>query len=381
VNGGAGNDTLDGGTGVDTLSGGAGDDTFHVDDAADFVLEAAGAGTDTVVSTANSHNLRVNVENLSFAGTGNFTGVGNGLANTISGGDGNDTLNGGGNADTMAGGGGNDLYVVENAGDVVIELDGGGTDTVRTTLASRTLGSNVENLTYVGGGSFSGTGNGLENVITGNGGNDTLNGLVGNDTLVGAGGSDTLDGGTGDDRMAGGEGDDTYHVDSAADVVLENAGLGSDTVNTTLNSYTLAGTNIENLAFTGTGNFSGSGNSFANNIAGGDAGDVLLGAGGNDTLTGGAGNDFLNGGGGNDVFVFGAAGFGSDTIQGFDSNPAGGQDLLDISGLGVTAASFAGQVSLTDLGADTLITIGGDSILLLGIGNPAAIDASDFLLA
>jgi hypothetical protein len=38
----------------------------------------------------------------------------------------------------------------------------------------------------------------------------------------------------------------------------------------------------------------------------------------------------MNGGAGNDTFVF-ASGFGNDRIQGFDANPADGQDLLDVS--------------------------------------------------
>ena len=76
----------------------------------------------------------------------------------------------------MAGGEGNDIYIVDNAGDVVTENLNEGTDTVSTTLASYTLGANVENLTATGAGNFTGTGNALANVITGDAGNDTLDG-------------------------------------------------------------------------------------------------------------------------------------------------------------------------------------------------------------
>ncbi|NNU57210.1 calcium-binding protein, partial [Rhizobium indigoferae] len=169
--------------------------------------------------------------------------------NTITGGVGNDRLSGGaGNdwlisaagADTLLGGAGNDTYSVENAADVVTENLNEGTDTVRTTLLSYTLGANIENLTYVGGGAFSGTGNGLDNTIIGGVGDDTLNGAAGADTLI------------------GGTGSDTYSVDNIADVVTENADEGTDTVRATV-SYTL-GANVENLTYTGTEAFSGTGN-------------------------------------------------------------------------------------------------------------------------
>ncbi|MCH7302760.1 calcium-binding protein, partial [Pseudomonas capeferrum] len=150
----------------------------------------------------------------------------------------------------LVGGAGNDSYVVDTAADVLVELADGGTDLVRTTITSYTLGSNLENLTYFGAANFVGTGNSLDNVITGGSGNDTLTGNAGNDTLNGGLGADTL---------IGGAGDDTFVVDNAADIVTEALGGGTDLVRTSLASYTLAAT-LENLSFTGTGNFVGVGN-------------------------------------------------------------------------------------------------------------------------
>ncbi len=180
-----GDDTLIGGLGADLMTGGTGDDTYNVDNAGDVVVEAADGGTDTVEATLSSYTLGADVENLRFQGTGDFTGFGNELANTLTGGAGNDTLDGGAGADLMTGGAGNDTYVVDNAGDVVVETADGGTDTVETTLSSYTLGANIENLRFVGIGNFTGTGNELANTLTGGDDNDTLDGGAGADQMTG----------------------------------------------------------------------------------------------------------------------------------------------------------------------------------------------------
>ncbi|PDS94497.1 rhizobiocin, partial [Rhizobium sp. S9] len=181
-----------GGAGADRLIGGTGDDTYIVDNAGDMVTEAADAGTDTVRTTLAGYTLGNNVENLTYTGSANFSGAGNGLANTITGGAGNDTLNGAAGADTLIGGAGHDTYIVDNAGDLVTEAADAGTDTVRTILASYTLETNVENLTFIGTGPFAGTGNALDNVIVGGSGSNTLTGGAGNDTLTGGAAADVF---------------------------------------------------------------------------------------------------------------------------------------------------------------------------------------------
>ncbi|WP_223547101.1 VCBS domain-containing protein [Pseudomonas sp. A-B-19] len=114
-------------------------------------------------------------------------------------------------------------------------------------------------------------------------------------------------------------------------------------------------------------------------MLGGLANDILVGGAGDDLFFGGLGDDTLNGGLGNDTFAFAAAGFGNDSIQGFDVNPAGGQDLLNIAGLGISSETFAASVSIAADGADTVIGIGVDSIRLVGV-NSAGIDQTDFIL-
>ncbi|WP_460056605.1 beta strand repeat-containing protein [Pseudomonas sp. S2_D06] len=114
-------------------------------------------------------------------------------------------------------------------------------------------------------------------------------------------------------------------------------------------------------------------------MLGGQANDILVGGAGDDLFFGGLGNDTLNGGFGNDTFMFAAAGFGNDSIQDFDIDPAAGQDLLNIAGLGISSETFAANVSIAADGADTVIGIGVDTIRLVGV-NSAGIDQTDFIL-
>ncbi|MCY1399101.1 hypothetical protein D9M71_141500 [compost metagenome] len=105
-----------------------------------------------------------------------------------------------------------------------------------------------------------------------------------------------------------------------------------------------------------------------------------MGGAGNDVLIGGGGNDVMSGGFGNDTFVFAAAGFGNDTILNFGANLAAEQDLLNLTGLGITSATFAPSLTITADGADTVVGIGVDSIRLVGVSS-ATVDQTDFILA
>lgn len=269
--GNGGSDTLDGGLGDDRMVGGTDDDLYKVDSSGDTVVENAGEGSDLVEASV-SYTLSANVENLTLVGSA-VNGTGNNLSNIITGNSGNNTLDGGLGADTLNGGTGNDLYIVDNAGDVVIEGIGAGTDTVQASV-SFTLAANVENLNLTGTAALSGTGNASNNNIVGNSGNNTL------------------DGGAGSDTLSGGMGNDLYIVDNLSDVIVEASAAGTDTVQSSVN-YVLAD-NVENLTLTGSAGLAATGNALAN---------LLVGNAGNNILDGGSGADTLQGGGGDDIYI------------------------------------------------------------------------------
>lgn len=289
-------------------------------------------GANTLVGTAWSDILRGEGGNdtllggagddLLIGGAGNDNLSGQAGQDILQGDAGNDTLDGGLGADSMTGGAGDDTYIVDDFGDVVIEGVNGGTDVVRTNLSSYDLTDNVEELVFTGSGSFIGTGNAIANTITGGTGNDYLFGMGGNDQLFGGIGNDFLDGGDGADNLQGGVGNDV--------------------------------------------------------MIGGAGADTLSGGSGDDILNGQEGNDILDGGAGSDIFAFGAN-FGQDRITGFDSNPNGGQDFLDLVLLGINAGNFASSVSITGNNGNTIVTIGTDTITLVGV-NSTTVNIGDFYL-
>jgi uncharacterized delta-60 repeat protein len=121
LTGGLGNDTLIGGAGADTMLGGVGNDVYNVDSRYDVVTELKNQGLDEVQSKV-SYTLPVNVENLVLTGTGAIKGIGNGLANSITGNDANNLIKGGGSNDTLLGGLGDDTL---NGGPGLDVLTGG----------------------------------------------------------------------------------------------------------------------------------------------------------------------------------------------------------------------------------------------------------------
>ena len=194
LQGGGGNDIFHSGGGTDTFEGGTGNDTFHVDNAATIVLENAGQGIDTVISSV-TFQLSAEVENLTLSGSASINGTGNFADNTLIGnlgnnalvgGGGNDTFFSGGGIDSFAGGTGDDTYVVSNGLNTITELAGQGIDTVLSYVSFQLFAASqqIENLTLAGTGNSNGTGNARDNLITGNAGNNMLTGGGGSDTFV-----------------------------------------------------------------------------------------------------------------------------------------------------------------------------------------------------
>ncbi|HYI47410.1 MAG TPA: Ig-like domain-containing protein [Allosphingosinicella sp.] len=195
-----GDNILNGGTGADALVGRAGNDWFFVDNAGDYIFEAAGEGSDRVfasVSYTLAAGAEVELMSTDFhAGTAAINLTGNELANTIFGNAGANILTGGGGADSMYGFAGNDTYYVASPGEQVFESSGNGNDAVYSS-ASYTLGAGQE-IEFLSADNYSATtalnltGNDLANTIYGNAGANILDGKDGNDSLVGLGGADTF---------------------------------------------------------------------------------------------------------------------------------------------------------------------------------------------
>jgi Ca2+-binding RTX toxin-like protein len=425
ITGGTGNDTLDGGLGADKLIGGAGNDTYLIDKATivladgsviagDSVVELAGEGMDTLQTTLAAYSIArlVNVENLTYNSTSNFTGTGNTLNNTLTGGIGNDKLYGALGDDTFIATAGNDLFDGGGGADTLdltpLDLlfakkdkEGGfSLNKVDATTVTMTIGTQVltikgawgaatgdkgietfkfddnaavtlaqlldgvmsfgpdpyEDMEGINDNKKAGLGNDTllgavgNDSLDGEGGNDSLDGGVGNDTLTGGLGNDILIGGTGSDSLTGGLGDDVYYVDADGDVVSESLAQGSDTVRTTLAGYNLAdkAANVEKLIYSGTANFTGSGNALANTITGNI---------GNDTLDGGQSDgkaDILNGGAGDDTYKVGAG----DTVIDLE----GGTDIVLMQGSLAAWTLGATLENLTNEGSAATFTGNGNAL-------------------
>jgi len=111
-------DSFVAGKGADLYYGSAGDDSYVFNDARDHVTgELADGGKDTIWSSVGV-DLRGEsfVENLRLTGTAEINGIGNALANMISGNAQSNTIAGAGGVDSLYGGGGADTFYFAEMG-------------------------------------------------------------------------------------------------------------------------------------------------------------------------------------------------------------------------------------------------------------------------
>jgi Ca2+-binding RTX toxin-like protein len=197
-------DRLYGGAGDDSISAGAIDDVFG--DEGNDLIEAIdpkpGFGSSSIHGGSGNDRITTGSYYEAYGDGGDdriavyfasnavryFGGDGD---DELIGGAGNDRLDGGRGEDTMRGGAGNDTYVVDHTGDVIIELAGGGSDTVEVRF-SYILQADVENLILSGTANANIWGNTGQNVLVGNAGNNLVTGRGGADLLTGGGGGDTF---------------------------------------------------------------------------------------------------------------------------------------------------------------------------------------------
>jgi len=319
---------------------------------------ATGVVGDVFVGTADpdTYNGTAGRDNVSGLGGGDILNTGAG-ADVVDGGDGDDNISTGAGADTITGGGGDDTINAGTEPDLILysgSANGfdsviggtnvGGVDEIRALSANTVIG-----LTSITGVELINA-NGFANVTIqgsplGDSWNFSTTTLTGIAAIDSDGGDDSITGGPGADNIRGGTGDDVL-----------------------------------------------TGNGGADTLDGGDGNDIIDGGTGNDTIIGGAGNDTMSGGAhdvlannatGN-VYVIGL-GSGQDIVQVFDSNPAGGQDRLDVRSRGITAANFAARVTIAsvtnaDGTIDTLVSFTGttDTVRLLGV-DVTTVTIADFV--
>ena len=242
-------------------------------------------------------------------------------------------------------------------------------------------------------GTYNGSGETRDQIITGGAGNDTITTGSGNDTITGGGGGDD---------MNGGDGYDIFKISAAGndfasgEILFDHGTTGTDTVKLTdagavdFSVGTLSGIETLNFANIGVGNqvtmtdaqmgaitnFTNLGGSNDQIILGGVGTanfatktltglEQITGSAGNDVITGSAGNDTINGGGGNDILIGGA---GNDTLTG-----SVGSDVFRYTATSEFGDTINDFVSLTD-DIDWNITN-------LVANNTAAVDGSGALIA
>lgn len=314
------------GRGGDVLGrvlGGTGDDFYIIDDAEAFLSEEVNEGTDTVQSSV-SYTLESNFEDLILSGSDNTTGIGNDIANTITGNMGDNRLRGNEGNDTLSGGEGDDRLW-------------GGLD---------------------------------DDTLSGDNGDDTLRGQDGNDTMNGGNGNDTIYGGAGGDELRGDSDDDVLYGQAGNDDIF--GGNGDD--------HLIGGRESDDLRGGGGDDLMDGGRD-RDDLRGGDGDDILIGGMDGDDLSGGAGNDVFVFSAATDSGITVSD---RDDITDFVMD----EDIIDVSALGLTfvasySVSGTAELRVTDDGVDSIVRIDldgdGNDDMRIDVEGVIGLDAGDFI--
>lgn len=228
------------------------------------------------------------------------------------------------------------------------DLDGG-VDTINAAAVSgnSTIRLGGDQTCIIGGVTFAiAAGSIIENIYGGDGA-DILSGNAASNTINGGRGDDTLTDGLGGlDHLVGGDGTDIYIVTSSETVLRDSGFERYDKAKCSAASFSLLGTGVEFLEFTGTGDFVGTLDNLGGVLAGGDGNDTLFGGSGNDSLYGNAGNNILRGGGGSDIYFVDSA-----------------TDIIRDTGTSGTDSA------LTSLSAFSLVGTGVERLVYMGNSN------------
>ena len=260
---------------------------------------------------------------------------------------GDDNIEGGEGADYIHGGNGIDAARYDgSAAGVYVSLATG------TGIGGDAQGDRLVSIENLVGSAFNDilSGNGGINTLAGGRGNDQLKGFGGNDTLWGSEGDDHLMGGEGADTMRGGDDNDTYYVDNWADVVIEDAGNGFDTIRTEI-AFTLPnGLSIEVLR-----TIDDNGTA-AIDLLGNTGNNQIIGNNGDNVINGGAGADQMSGRGGNDTYTVDNV---SDTVA--ESGGAGNDVVRTSVSWTLTEGADVETLRTTDDNGTGLINLFGNS--------------------
>ncbi|WP_456023843.1 calcium-binding protein [Pseudomonas protegens] len=367
-----------------TFAGGMGDDVYTIDSTGVAIeeIEDYRGGTDQVFTNLSVMHLDRFVENLTYTGTGDFTGYGNDTWNTIVGGSGNDVLFGGARGDSFDGGDGIDVL---SYGDSTVAMTLNWATGEFSGIAD---GDTFQNIEIIRGSDFGDTfyasgmpwffglegGQGQDllsfkyafmpmtidlsgaacqplNPVPEYSGIELIEGSQYSDSFIGSASDETFIGGGGGDAIDGGDGiDSVWYLTSASavDVNLQTGiNLGGDAQDDRLSG-------IEGVM----------GSQFNDSLTGNETDNFLQGGRGSDLIVGGAGNDVIYGGLVSDIGPFSLEGA-ADEAQADQLYGGAGDDVI------VSAENDQGTRSLGEEGNDSLSVVNG--IADGGIGNDVLI--------